>query len=146
MDTPDPLKVAVDFAFLRYEEAHGDLKALPTPLQVLIIIYSAQGVIDNGGFQYFFESDWPGTPEYSLFSDAYRAIGALEVADALDKAVAMFPFANPQCDAAARDSFITALPEDHPFFMLDDVACGNEIVFPCLSRYVQQHQKNFSAA
>ncbi len=44
-------------------------------------VEQAQGIIDNGGFQYFFENDWPENPSYSVFIDSFRRIGAGEAAD-----------------------------------------------------------------
>jgi hypothetical protein len=85
-------------------DAEALIDHLPRPRQVFAIIYSAQGIIDNGGFQYLFESDWPNKPPYTMFSDAYREVGATDVADWLDQAASMFPFSptgNPP-----------ALPED----------------------------------
>ena len=43
-----------------------------------IVVYAAQGIIDNGGFQYLFESDFPGCPPCSLTVPAFRRNGARE--------------------------------------------------------------------
>ncbi len=64
----------------------GELKSLammPHPRRVFAMIYSAQGTIDNGGFQYFFECDWPGTRRGSLVLTRwglYRAVHPRSVA------------------------------------------------------------------
>src|SRR5580658_6853523 len=73
----------------------GGMQNLPIPLRTLILVHNAQGIIDNGGLQYFFESDFVEKPPYSLFVNAYRLIGATEAADALASAVQLFPFSNP---------------------------------------------------
>jgi hypothetical protein len=54
---------------------------LPEPLATTWAVVTSQGVIDNGGLQYFFENDWPASVTYSVFSDAYRTIGGIEAAD-----------------------------------------------------------------
>ena len=86
----------------------ASLDHLPRPRQVFAIIYSAQGIIDNGGFQYLFESDWPNNAPYTLFSDAYREIGARDVADWLDQAASMFPFCDPHPPSPREASEIPA--------------------------------------
>ena len=139
MEPLEYLKAPSDLAFARLDAANGDLSVLPEPLQTLVLIYSAQGVIDNGGFQYFFESDWPGSPKYSVFSNAYRAIGANQVAVALDQATALFPFDEPHLNSGLRNDFLDSLPEDHALFQLGDSACGDESVWLQLSEYVRQN-------
>src|SRR3954462_213387 len=71
---------------------------LKEPLLTVWAVEQAQGIIDNGGFQYFFENDWPENPEYSLFVDAFRRIGAAEAADCIQDAASMFPSSTPQLD------------------------------------------------
>ena len=65
-------------------------------------VEKAQGLIDNGGFAYFFENDWPENPPYSIFVTAFREIGAIEAADYLQRAIEDFPFANPHLDYKKR--------------------------------------------
>ena len=144
MDPLEYLEAPSNLAFARLEAANGDLSVLPVPLQTLVLIYSAQGVIDNGGFQYFFESDWPGSPSYSVFTNAYRAIGASQIAVAIDQATALFPFDEPHLKTELRVQFLESLPDDHPLNQLEDVACGNESVWLQLSEYVRQNAQVFS--
>lgn len=73
----------------------ADVTRLPGPRRTFVVVYTIQGVIGNGGFQYLFERDWPGCPAYGEFSRAYREIGATDVAEWLDRAVALFPFSDP---------------------------------------------------
>ena len=75
---------------------------LDEPLMTFWAVDQAQGVTDNGGFQYFFENDWPEKPPYSLFVEAFRRIGAQEAADCLEQAVAMFPSTSPHLDYQMR--------------------------------------------
>ena len=72
-------------------------------------VSQAQGVLDNGGLQYFFENDWPQNPPYKVFIDAFRRVGAKEAADWLEDAAAMFPFENPQDDYKRRRQFLDDL-------------------------------------
>ena len=93
---------ASDLAFARLDEVGGDPQALDEPLRVVVTIYSAQGVIDNGGLWSFFEGDWPAHPPYSAFSYAYRRIGANAEADAIDAAAELFGFPSPERDGVRR--------------------------------------------
>ena len=74
-------------------------------------VEQAQGVIDNGGFQFFFENDWPKNPAYSVFVEAFRRIGAVEAADCMQDAVEMFPSKSPHLDYQMRRDFMDALRE-----------------------------------
>src|SRR6478735_2557646 len=72
-----------------------DIAKLPVRVRTVALVHAAQGVIDNGGLQYFFESDFPSKPDYVLFIEAYRAIGAEDAANTLAKSVGLFPFESP---------------------------------------------------
>src|SRR4051812_34236375 len=100
------LNRASDFAIARLKEAGNRLSRLPPPLQIVIIISSAQGIIDNGGLEYFYENDSPGNPPYSFFSDAYHLIGADGAAECIEKTASMFPFSEPHRFEGRRRQFL----------------------------------------
>src|SRR4051794_7668624 len=83
-----------------------DIAKLPPPVRTVACVLTGQGVINNGGLHYFFESDFPNSPPYSFFVEAYRMIGANDAADALEKAVALFPFKDPQRHVDRRNKFL----------------------------------------
>ena len=89
-------------AFAKLRRARNDPRNLSEPFRTLAVVYAAQGVLDNGGLRYFFESDWPGQPPYELFAQAYRAIGATERASAIEQAAKEFAFASPEHDRNRR--------------------------------------------
>ena len=134
---------ASDYAFKELERIGGDPLKLPVPLQTVVLIYPAQGMVDNGGFRYLFENDFLGNPPYSIFSDAYRRIGAVEAAEYLDRAVAMFPFDQPHLSAERRNEFMDSLDESSEFFELGDRVCGDETVWARLEEYVTKHASVF---
>jgi hypothetical protein len=105
MANPSQSEQARDYAFSELARV-GSLEKLTAPLRTVVIIVSAQGVIDNGGLQYFFENDFPDHPDYSVFVDAYRAIGAGDAASALAGAVTLFPFREPQKHFQQRREFL----------------------------------------
>ncbi len=63
-------------------------------------------MIDNGGFKYFFESDWPHNPSYTTFSEAYRRIGKTEAGDAIEYAAKSFGIQTPERNEAFRNEFM----------------------------------------
>jgi hypothetical protein len=84
---------------------------LREPLLTAWAVEQAQGIIDNGGFQYFFENDWPENPEYAVFVQAFRRIGAVEAADCIQDAVSMFPPSAPHLDCDMRRDYMDLLRE-----------------------------------
>lgn len=127
----------------------GDLAKLSPAVRTLLLVSAAQGVIDNGGLQYFFESDYEGQPHYSEFVEGYRAIGANKEGDALAAAVALFPFSEPHLERTLRDEFLTQFLHENshipssPFEPLTDVICGSKDVYPLLDKYVEEHGDEF---
>jgi hypothetical protein len=103
-----------------------------------------QGMVDNGGFRYPMETDFPGCPPYSAFVDAYRNIGASDAAAALEKAVALFPFAHPELNADARNEFMSYLGDDHEFNDLSDRVCGDKTIWLRMDEYVAKHHNDFA--
>jgi hypothetical protein len=136
IDTSSLDRVANE-CFAKLEAAGGDPRSLPIRERTIVVVYAAQGVIDNGGFQYLFESDFPGCPPYSLIVSAYRRIGAREAAECLDRAIRMFPFARPHRSQEKRLSFMKALAPNSPFFALGDRVCGDQRVLQALERFAQ---------
>jgi hypothetical protein len=133
------LDLAADRIYKRLEQLGGNPELLPSSAQPIAILYTVQAIIDNGGFRYLFESDMPFTPPYSVISNAYRTIGATGPAEALDKAVSLFPFAQPEKDEQARNEFMNSLDESDQLFALGDQLCGDESVWQLLDHYVQTH-------
>jgi hypothetical protein len=127
----------------------GNPALLPAAVRTVLLVHAAQGVIDNGGLQYFFESDWPGQPPYSNFVDAYRAIGAVSEASAIAAAVELFPFSEPHKHRGRRDEFLERFldggshREDSPFEPYTDQLCGNERIWKHLAEYVATNRAAF---
>jgi len=59
----------------------------PWEHKVIMFVLAAQGIIDNGGFLYFFESKFQGDPSIDEFVDAFVQIGSIKCAEALEKAI-----------------------------------------------------------
>ena len=80
--TENQLGRVLDAGFDRLESLDNDVSRIEQPLRTVLVVYSAQGVIDNGGLAYFFERDWPHHPPYDVFVSAYEAIGLVKEAAA----------------------------------------------------------------
>jgi len=138
---------AVEYA-MSEARAAKDIAALPDAVRTVALVHTAQGVIDNGGLQYFFEADFPGNPPYALFIEAYRNIGAADAASALAQAVSLFPFAEPHLHAAKRNKFMDRFkdqdgePVNRPFEPLTKLLCGNKSVWRLLEAHVEKNAKS----
>lgn len=94
-----------DTTFKRILKQHGDdvdPSKIPKPQQTVMLVYHSHGIIGNGGFQYLFEGDFPGDPEFLLTREAYKTIGAADASAAFEKAFAVFPHSTPPVDTDRR--------------------------------------------
>ena len=142
---PDPnlFEKALNQAFRAVEELEGDIARVPHHHQTVVCVHAAQGIIDNGGLQYFFEADFPGRPDYSLFVNSYCAIGAGDQADALQRALSLFPFADPHLYCDQRNKTLEELEIE--FEALSDQICGHESVWSKLRAFINRHQSHYAS-
>jgi len=138
------LDLAVDGLYEELGRVDNDLSKIPPVTVPIALLYMFQGMVDNGGFQYPMETDFPGCPPYSAFVESYRKIGANEAAAALEQAVALFPFEHPEHNAEARCAFMSSLEEDSLFEQLSDKVCGDDSIWKCMDEYVAVHQDAFA--
>jgi hypothetical protein len=137
---------AAEHTYKELEQLGGDPSKLDIPKQTVAVLYSVQAIIDNGGFQYLFENDFPFNPPYSQFADAYRRIGSVAAAEKLEKAVAMFPFKDPHLHQEQRLEYMETLEEDSEFFELGNEVCGDEKVWSNLEDYAKRNAASFPIA
>jgi hypothetical protein len=135
-------------ADLVFSEVYRDapIGHLPPARQVFVRIYTGQAIIDNGSLPYFFSSDFPDAPDYSLFSEAYRAIGAEDVVGYFDAAVALFQLPAPHLDLEARKQYIQEHCSNCKGEMCklgDHIIAESDRVFSLLADYVRKHPKDF---
>lgn len=114
----------VDSIFSEY----GDLadtqgiQAVPEPERTLIAIYTAQGIIGNGGFSYFFESEFKGDDCYKNIIKSYINIGLNTYAEAIQNVLNLFPNGMLQSKSKERENFI------YKYLSGDDEANHSKIV------------------
>lgn len=135
-----------DHALTRLTEAGGDLDALPLPLQTLLIVESAQGIIDSGGLEFFYEADFPGNPPYSAFVEAYRLIGAEPAARCIEATAAMFPFEEPHLFQELRELWLDKLRwlPGSEFARMSAQVAGDASVWRKLADYVERNSPAFA--
>ena len=136
-------RIAVD----RLAASGDDLAKLSEPLQTVLLVEAAQGIIDNGGLEYFYEADLPGNPSYSLFVEAFERVGAVAAAAGIEASARMFPFAEPHLHESKRQAWVESVKSDrsHEFVVLSWKLCGDESVFIKLAEYVERNRSAFAA-
>jgi len=103
------------------------------------MVYSAWGIIENGGLQYFFESNFPGDPPYDVFVQAFSSVGLTEIALRFSKLVSLFPFDDPHKFPQERQDFIDSRPSSFITSMeeLDDLFFAHENIEQTLNSFLQ---------
>jgi outer membrane protein assembly factor BamD (BamD/ComL family) len=140
------LSKAFDKADQKLQKTNGNMATLPSAVRNFLIVYSAQGVIDNGGYRYFFESDWPNKPPYAIFVDAYKAIGCTTQAEDLQRVITTFPFENPHLHEAKRNKYIDDNYDEDTMSVRDwgNKLCGDKSIWEQLVKYYNEHKKDFA--
>jgi hypothetical protein len=95
------LSAAFHLIVKHYEEGF-DVSDLRPEERNFLLAYQAQGVIDNGGFNYLFEGNFKGDPHFALTAEAYGAIGCTEAVEVFHEALALFPGGRPPADIPER--------------------------------------------
>ena len=141
------LDKAISFSFEELRRHADNVAHLPIELQTVVRVVSAGGVIGNGGLKYFFERDWVGMPPYEEFVNAFRAIGANEIADSIEGVVRLLG-PSPHLDRARRWSRFGGL-WSRPRSLVkkfDDPVSISEVcqkTDALLERFVAEHRSAF---
>jgi hypothetical protein len=99
-------------AYERLASVGGDPLKLNEPFRTVVLADTALGLIGNGGLDYFFESDFPECPDYSVFVAAFQNLGLTYLADGLRELISLFPFQAPHKELELRRTFLeSAGPE-----------------------------------
>lgn len=100
------LEAASELAYSAIEAAGEDMTKMTDPALTIYAVYHATGIIENGGFLYFFDSDFPHHPSYQFFVDAFRQIGCSDQANALKHAVDSFQLTEPEKNVSLRQDYM----------------------------------------
>jgi len=145
MDTQEILHQAFERASAKLTAVDGDVSRLATPVRTFVLVHAAQGIIDNGGYRYFFGSNWPSQASYDDFVRAYEAIGCRSQAASIAKVAGTFPFSKPHLDEASRQGFMDARydPVTNGIRGWDDDLCGDESVWQQLADFYLHNSEAF---
>jgi hypothetical protein len=111
--------------------------------RVVVLVWTATGIIENGGFRYLLEGDFHGDPGFQLTADSFDRIGCHPAAEAFRETLARFPGGRPHANIRSRLTHylkqFRSMPtnEDGAFFR-----AGKSIV-RCLARYIREHRGEF---
>lgn len=143
--TQSLLERASEISTAEVKKVGGDVFKLSEAFQTVVVIETVQGIIDNGGLEYFFESDFPSNPPYAFYVDVFRRIGAEGVAHCIEAASRMFPFPDAHLNEGKRQLWLDGVKHDetHEFVRLSRRACGDESVFRKLADYVEENRHAF---
>ncbi|MBJ7575467.1 hypothetical protein [Luteimonas sp. MC1828] len=103
---------AVAAAYEHLASIGGDPLKLTEPFRTIVLADTALGLVGNGGFEYFFESDFPAHPDYSVFASAFQNLGLTYLADGLRRLVGLFPFQAPHQELDLRLAFLASPSPD----------------------------------
>jgi hypothetical protein len=145
MDFWTEIMPAVEAAEGKLASVGDDASLLPESVRVFLVVNGAQGVIDNGGYAFFFGQDWPNTPPYEDFISAYEAIGCSQQAADLRRVVATFPFSDPQLHREKRRAYIDQHYDADAYAVRGwgNALCGDKEVWEKLAKYHERHEDDF---
>jgi hypothetical protein len=142
----DLISLAFKKAVKLLDKAHDDMGLLPPEVSTFLFVHSAQGVIDNGGYLYFFESNWPNNPSYSKFVESYRAIGCEKQANELARVISTFSFDNAHLEEDLRNKYMDDNYDENKCEIKGwgNDLCGDEKVWAKLEQYYISNKKKFA--
>ena len=79
--------ISLDEIFNKYESVlkSKGISCVDEPYRTIIAIYSVQGILDNGGFEYLFENKFNDRMPIEVFYKSYENIGLDKMAKLLAK-------------------------------------------------------------
>ncbi len=141
----DPISNAFDQATAKLKIVGDNIDLLPRSVGTFLMVHSAQGVIDNGGYCYFFEANWSNDLPYSKFVSAYFEIGCEEQSKDFARVVSTFPFEDPHINSVARNNFMDENydEDENEVKGWGDALCGDEEVWSKLEAYYLNNKEDF---
>lgn len=70
--------------------------------RVVMLVWHASGIIDNGGFEYLFSGDFDGDPDFRLTAEAFKTARLMRGYQAFQDAFALFPDGKVPRDSEER--------------------------------------------
>lgn len=124
-------------------DSDDDYTRLSQPEQVVLLVWNASGIIDNGGFQYFYEL----TSNMTDVAWAYEELGYVEAAAACRQSMDLFPHSIPPQGHDKRNRLLERRQQvsEAMWEPLNKVLWGVTDQLPArLARYVRSNREAFS--
>jgi hypothetical protein len=135
-----------DTLFGRILAAHHnrvDAARLNEEEQVVFLVWGAFGVIENGGFQYLFEHQLKGDPDFARTARAFHEIGCVEAAEAFQRTLALFPNSRPPRDIDKRLKLYNSRIASRPTEMDRQFFRAKKSITRCLANYIRSRYRAF---
>lgn len=130
------------------DQKNFDINALAEVPRNVVAVVTAQAIIDNGGFRQFFESEIDGKPDYRIFVQAYKAIGARESAQAIEQVLEMFPEGQPPQNWCQKEKYLSKIfsqdQSDSFISRIQDKISGNDRNYVLTAKYVRENISGFA--
>jgi len=111
----------------------------PPVERTVVLTWTAAGIIENGGFRYLFGSVLPGDPHCSMAIEAFKEIHCIKAADALERAICLFPDCTPHEDTAERIIWYEAQAENLRAQLDSDFWNELDNITKCLGIYIVKY-------
>jgi hypothetical protein len=118
--------------------------------RVVMLVWHGSGIIDNGGFEYLFEDDFPGDPGFRLTAQAFEQIDCEQAAAAFREAMAIFPDSRVPPDIDVRVKLYKQASESRreainmKFWQADWEEAGEQRLRHKVAEYIRRHKAAFA--
>lgn len=126
------------------EREHG-YAGLTGPERVFLCVWNLEAEVNNGGFGQYFDNS--AGDHAAATPAALRSLGADEMAELVERAMALFGPAGPPADREARWAAMESLPDGirEEWSELDDLFCSLALPEAELRAFVEAHRPEFYA-
>lgn len=119
-------------------DAHG-IDALSDADRVVLLASWAKALVDNGGFNYFYE----GASNATEVADAFQSLGLNEIAEAFRQSASIFPGGIPHRDHLSRQQWI-AREGGHAEALFETLSsvvweCNEDTLYRALQDFMESH-------
>lgn len=99
----------------RLIEKYGSRNSItyyPRDVRCVVLIWTAIGKIENGGFEYLFQTKLPGDSYYKQTLESFKVIGCNDAYKSFKDALCQFPECSPPLDDNKRIQLYKLIPEN----------------------------------